>query len=505
MKLLETAWAKVIATMLVCGSMTLQGNLAHSQTMRVAVTDLPPSKGNPYRAGIFPSWFTWTALYDAMTFVDPAGDIQPQAASSWRNLDQTTWQFIIRDDMRFDNGEALDAAAVVTAVSWLKTEAGRATNVGRQLAEVVSARAVDSRTVEIKTAIPDAILPGRISAVFIVAPKAWADIGPDGYADRPVGSGAFKVSSWTPEKVVFSGRPDSWRKPFVSGLEIRALGEPAARVQALVSDQVDIALRLSTDNVKTVESAGRKVDISPSTSTAGMSFVNTSPNSPFKDVRVRQAFNYAVDKNAIAKNLFDGRVKVASQGATPNTFGYNPALSPYPYDPNNARSLLAQAGFIDSLKVVSEVVVGSAAGDSEMYQQVAQDLAKVGVTLELRQIPSADWIKKFNSGGWEGTMFGGGQNSAPLNDASRFLTFISCKKPNPYYCDENVVPRLEESGTNFDAPKRRKLLNDLLQVQHDSAAALFLLEQVEIVGLNKRVSGLVNLGYSLNYDRISLN
>jgi len=504
MKLRAFATAVAMTTLTVGGGLTLVPTGVGAETLRVAATALPPPKGNPYGAGIFPSWHTWTALFDAMTAVDPAGNVQPQAAASWESVDATTWHFTIRNGIRFDNGETLDAAAVAAAITWLKGDAGKTTSVGRQLAGVVSAQALDASVVEIKTANPDAILPSRISAVLIVAPKAWADMGPDGYANEPAGSGAFKVKSWTPEKVVFDARQDSWRKAKVTGLEVLPLGERPARVQALISDQADIAVGLSTDNIGTVESAGHRIDVSPSTVAATMAFINTVETSPFADVRVRQAFNYAVDKAAIASNLFDGRVKPASQGATPNTFGYNAALQPYPHDPAKARALLAEAGHGGGLSVIAEVVVGSFAADSEMYQQVAQDLAKVGVTMELRPIPSSDWIKKFITGGWEGQVFGAGQNSAPLNDASRFLTFGSCKKPNPYYCDESVVSLLERSDTLFDVDERRKALGELLKVQHDKAANLFLIEQIDIVGVNKRVDGLINLGNSFNYDQISL-
>lgn len=478
---------------------------ASAQTLKVAATALPPPKGNPYAAGIFPSWHTWTALFDAMTVVDPQGNVQPQAASAWQNVDSNTWRFTLRDDVVFDNGEKLDAGAVAAAITWLKSDAGKTTSVGRQVGGVVSATAIDARTVEVKTAAPDAILPARISAVLIVAPKAWADQGAEGYANAPVGSGSFKVESWTPEKVVFSGRKDSWRAPKVSGLEILPLGERPARVQALISDQAHIAVGLSTDNIATVEGGGHRVDVSPSTVAATMAFINTKDGLPFTDVRVRQAFNYAVDKQAIADNLFAGRVKPASQGATPNTFGYNTALAPYPHDPAKARALLAEAGYGNGMNVVAEVVVGSFAADSEMYQQVAQDLSNVGVTMELRPIPSADWIKKFITGTWEGGMFGAGQNSAPINDASRFLTFGSCKKPNPYYCDESVVALLEKSDTLFDPNERRAALGELLKIQHDRAANLFLIEQIDLVGVSRRVQGLVNLGNSFNYEEISLS
>ena len=84
----------------------------------------------------------------------------------------------------------------------LKTDAGKAQVVGREAANIASARAVDAMTVEIKTTTPDAILPSRIANIYYVAPKAWKDMGMENYANRPSGTGSFKVASWAAEKVI---------------------------------------------------------------------------------------------------------------------------------------------------------------------------------------------------------------------------------------------------------------------------------------------------------------
>ena len=473
-------------------------------TLRVGATSLPPPLGNPYAAGVFPSWHTWTAMYDALTVVDQSGNAVPALATSWSNIRTTTWQFKLRSGVRFDNGESLDAAAVATVINWLKSDPGKATSVGRQIAGVASARVVDAMTVEIETTNPDAILPGRLSSVFFVAPKAWADMGVEDYAKSPVGTGSFKPESWTPEKVVFSARPDSWRPPLVSTLEILPMGERPARVQALISDQIDIAVSISVDNIAQVKAAGQRVASTPSTTALAISFVQTGKETPFTDVRVRQALNYAVDKEAIVEHLLGGFGAVSSQGATPNTFGYDTEIAPYPYDPAKARELLAAAGFPNGFDVVTEIVVGFVAQDGEIFQRVAQDLAKVGVNMELRTITSAEWIKNFLGGIWGGDAFGSGYNSAPYNDAIRFMVFTSCKKPNPYFCDEGVVPLIDKSDTLFDVEERRKALNELLAIHHDLAPSIFLVESFDIAGYSKRLIGFENLGKTFNYDKISI-
>jgi peptide/nickel transport system substrate-binding protein len=214
--------------------------------------------------------------------------------------------------------------------------------------------------------------------------------------------------------------------------------------------------------------------------------------------------NYAVNKEAIARNLFGGKARPASQGATPNTFGYDPAKRPYSHDPARARTLLAEAGAAN-LKFTAEVTVGAFAGDSEMFQQVAQDLQAVGVGMDLRPIPSADWIRKFLTGAWDGPAFGSGQNSQPFNDASRWLVFNSCDKPNPYFCDEGMRAGIKQANEIFDANARRKALSDLLTMERDLAPYLLLVENIELVGVNRRLRGFRNTGKSFNYDEIVVN
>ncbi|MEQ8246192.1 MAG: ABC transporter substrate-binding protein [Alphaproteobacteria bacterium] len=482
--------------------------VAHAEgTLRVGAVALPPPDGNPYAAGVFPSWHTWTAMYDALTVVDEEdGSSQPALATEWQSLDQNTWRFKLRAGVTFDNGEPLNAQTVVAAIDFLKNdEAGKTMTFARQIPTVTEARAVDAMTVDIVSARPDAILPSRISGMLLVAPKAWKEMGVQAYARQPIGTGSFKVARWTPELVVFEARSDSWRPPKVSRLEVQPLPERATRVQALLSDQIDIAVAVSIDNFAAIEGGGHTIDVVPSTNAMAIPLFNAGASAfePFKDKRVRQALNYAVDKEAMAEGLLEGRTQAASQGATPNTFGYDPNLKPYPFDPAKARSLLTEAGYPNGFKFVAEVVVNEAAADQEVYLKAAQDLAGVGIEMEVRQITKADWIQKFITGTWGGQAAGIPYNSAPFNDITRFMGFEFCKS-KPYFCVEEIVPKIAAADAIFDSNERRAYLRDLAGEIRDLAPSIYLVEQIEITGVNKRLRDFKNLGKSYNYDQISI-
>jgi peptide/nickel transport system substrate-binding protein len=199
-------------------------------------------------------------MYDAVTVVDEKGDVQPALAQSWKINSPTEWRFELRPNLKFDNGEPVDAAAVAWVINYLrKTQEGQATSASRTIDLVTGAEALSPTTVAVTTSRPDVILPSKISAIFMVAPKLWQEIGPGGYSAKPVGSGAFKVVAWQPERVQFVARTDSWRKAKVPGMETIALEERTARVQALLSNQIHFAPELSIDNVAQVEHAGNPV------------------------------------------------------------------------------------------------------------------------------------------------------------------------------------------------------------------------------------------------------
>ena len=496
----STALGAVLALGFAAADATAQSHL------RLGVVELPPSRGNPYGGSGTPGIFTWSMLYDALTLVDTKGQPTPALAAEWRNIEPNTWIFKMKPGLRFDNGEPSDATAVAEAIGWLKSEAGKTQVVGREVTNITSARAVDATTVEFKTATPDAIFPSRMANIFIVAPKAWKDMGMENYANRPAGTGSFKVESWAAEKVALNARSDSWRNPKITRVEAISLPERASRTQAVLSGQLDIAIGMDTSDIKAIRGSGNEVAVAPAPQILSLSMPNrVKPNSPLNDKRVRQALNYGVDKNAIVEGIFQGQTQATGQGATAAAFGYNPNIKPYPYDPAKARKLLADAGHPNGFKMVAEVVVGSFAGDSEMYQQMAQDLSKIGVQVELRPVRFPDWLKKYQTNTWEGEAFGLSWQLGPYMDSIRGLQYYSCaQKPMVFFCDEETQTLIEASNQEFDRKKREKLLQTIWERYYDLAPSLYLVEAIDVYGLSKRVSGFRDVNRTLMYHEVTL-
>jgi len=478
---------------------------ANAADVTVGTWGIPPGKGNPYTGIGTPSIFTWDAIFDPLVRISAAGEATPILAESWKNIDPTHWEFTLRKDIKFSNGEAFNADAVVNAFDYLGSDAGKATAVGRELSGVTATKK-DDYTVVIETKGPDPVLPNKMALVYMVAPGAWTSLGPEGFADKPVGTGSFKLDSWTANSAVLSANTDSWRAPKIGSLEVISLPERAARLQALLSGQIDIGFGFSPDNVGQLESAGMKVEVTPAPQVMSLAFANVQhPDSPFNDVRVREAANLAVNRKAIADVLLAGKGAPAGQGSTPAAFGYDPSIPPYPTDPAKAKQLLADAGYPDGFKATADVVVGSFPADSEIYQQTAQDLKAVGIDLELRQITFPEWLQYFLKGTWPGEMFGLSWNSSPYMDSIRPYTYFTCMKSVPFFCDESMTPFVDATFKEFDPAKRADLLHKLHEKTNEVLPAIWLVDQIDLSANSPKVSGLKYFNRVVYYENVTVS
>ncbi len=449
----------------------------------MALISTPPSLGNPFAAVGPPSSFVWQAIFDPLVAPGDDGALRPVLALTWTATSPTVWRFTLRPNVQFSNGEALDAEAVAATLMWLVGEVGRRTVIGADVATIVQAKAVDPLTVDIITSEPDAVLPKRLAPVAIVAPKAWADLGPDAFAQNPVGTGPFMLESWQTAQgqIALVANASSWRRPKIERLTFIVTPDSVARAQSILAGQIDIANVLSPDIVAQFETSEFRVVESPTPQVYALAFNTVGRlGSAIADHRVRQAINLAVDKNAIVDVMMHGRMRVAGQGATPMTFGYDPSIVPYAFDPDRARALLREAGVEGRLSLSAEIVTNGMPGDPAFLSLIQQDLQRIGVDLEIRAIPFPDWLRKYLAGTFTVDMFGLSWNGAPSYDSARAAEYFSCAKPRPFFCDPSLDPLFAAARREFDVEARRRILFDLARRLHDDPPALFLFEVADL-------------------------
>ncbi|MBL8631056.1 MAG: hypothetical protein JNM81_15590, partial [Rhodospirillaceae bacterium] len=420
---------------------------AADKILRVGMTAMPPSLFNPFANTGLPYVYMWSAVFDGLTFIDENGDVQPWLATSWENVDPLTWRFDLRRDVVFSDGAPFTSESVVAVAELLTGPAATKEVVARMMSFLDHARAIDDYTVEIKTKTPVPLLPRFLPQFYAVQPKQLKALGLDGFAKAPIATGPFAVTRIDANKVVFKPHTQSWRKPQVDGLEVVINAEASARKQAVLSGRLDIALNLGPEETAGIVAAGGKDVVWRDAAIWAYQFAGSKDNpfgiAPFKDIRVREALNLAIDRKAIIDALLAGRTIAATQPAPPGVYGFNPDLPPIPYDPDKAKRLLAAAGYPNGFKFVMEATVGSGPSDAALHQTVAQYLAAVGVKAEVRAISSNQLIRNVVEGGWTSDSFGLYYNHEPTADALRGLDTQSCLWHHAWYCNPATTPLIK--------------------------------------------------------------
>ncbi len=471
---------------------------SHETTIRLALGGLPTRRGNPFRTSQTPTSTVVSAIYDSLTWLESDGSVIPWLATEWRNLDDLTWEFTLRDDVTFSNGAPFNAETVEFMVKYIAGDGPPTEDLRRELEPLADARATGPYTVEITTKRSMPLFPRLASIMPMVDPEAWQTMGAQAYAEQPIGTGPFILQEWTPSSASLSAYKESWRPPKADHLELLAIADQTARIQAFQSDRIDIALGVSPDQFDFIRDSGGTVADWQDGSVISV-LIRTDQDNPLADARVRQALNMAVDKQSIVDVLMDGRTVVASQPATRTAFGFDPSLEPYPYDPEAARALLAEAGYPDGFSFTLEVGIGNA-----LVQRVADDLSRIGVTMEIELRPIMAFLSDFTGGRLSRDGFMLSWTATPVLDATQAVALHSCLKPRPWYCDQSIMPTVMAAMSEWDTERAVDLRHQVMRYYRDQVPGIFLYESVGFAALSSRLSGFKYTYGKVLYDRISI-
>jgi peptide/nickel transport system substrate-binding protein len=332
------------------------------------------------------------------------GEYVPYLAESWtKSPDGLTYEFKLRKDVKFHDGTPLTAQDYAYTFMRAIDPATKSPTAGQTLVGLKSAEAVDDYTLRLNMAMPNSVLMDSLSnTCYLQAlPKTAVEKMGDDFGRNPIGAGPFKFKEWaTGDKIVLERNPDfNWGPaftrggaPYIDTVEFRIIPEYATRIAALESGDVDLA-DVETKDVKRVEDLGKYrvyKSISPG---SGIHVEMNSTRPPFDDLRVRQALNYAVDRNAIVQVVSNGLGVPLYGPLTPSTMGYWPGAQyvGYQYDVAKAKALLTEAGYKPNASGVMEkdgkplaltlLTYGTQGKTGEILQQQFKDIG-VQVTLQ---------------------------------------------------------------------------------------------------------------------------
>jgi peptide/nickel transport system substrate-binding protein len=293
-------------------------------------------------------------VYEPMVRWGPNLTIEPYLAESWEVSDDCTlWTFHLRQGIRFHDGTMLTSAAIKSQLDRIMDPDVAATR-AHMMVDVERIETPDDHTVRFQLSNANCMFVELMSSAFasVYSPKAFETYGAD-IAQHPVGTGAFIFESWDQARMrlVFRRNPDYWRGDIIKfdRLEFHQVREATTRLTLLEQDRIDMA-SIAQEHVQVARrNPSITVQSTPYLSIVYIGFNTQKP--PFDDVRVRQACNYAVNKQHMIDYVFFG-VGTPARGPLPDVLpAFNDEVRRYDYDPDRARALLAEAGHPNGLRV----------------------------------------------------------------------------------------------------------------------------------------------------------
>ncbi|MCB2106635.1 MAG: ABC transporter substrate-binding protein [Rhodobacteraceae bacterium] len=471
---------------------------AEDAALKIGINTFPQARGNSFVGVSMPATLPWAAIFDTLTKLDDSGRADLALAVDWKNEDEFTWVFKLREGVTFQNGEPFTADAVVNAIKYLNSRDGRLRTLAGVLHMVTKAEARDDFTVVLTTNAPTPLLPLHLRQLRIPAPKAWQELGPDKFAERPIGSGPYAVEKWADAEIDLVAFPDAWRKAKAGAVTIRQIPDVAARVAALQSGAIDLAMFLTVEDEPSVARAGGQLVARREPSLWYTTFIPTQ-DTPLKDPRVRVAMNLAVDRQRIVDTLMAGATQPATQFALPSSFGYDPELTGFPYDPERAKFLLADAGYYKGFSLVITLMQGT--GSDDVYQLIAADLAAVGIRAELRSVPLTQYVKYMRDGTWPGPAY---QNGQSLIDPIETVNRTWCGRRGSWHCPRRIKDLTDEARGMFDIGRRAELAREMYAFQLLDPPGLLLWQGVAFDGVGPRVTGYRVVEDVIQFDELGL-
>ncbi len=419
-------------------------------------------------------------IYETLMARTADGELVPGlAAQAPTQVDETTWEFELRDGITFHNGEPFDADAVVASVARIIDPANNSEQMG-YLNTITGAEKVDDDTVRITTSGPDPILPSRMYWMKMI-PPAYAESGDIGAA--PVGTGPYKFVEWDRgNQIVLEANEDYWDgAPEIKKITYRFVGEAGTRLSGLMAGEFDVITNLLPEFVPTVPNAAAVDGLETSVLILG------TDNEVLKDPKVREALNLAVNRDAMVEGLFQGHATVAGgHHINPRAFGYNDTLEPYAYDVERARALIAEAGAEGkTVRIVGEN--GRWLKSREQVEAIAAYWAEIGLDVEIE-------IQEFSQ--YLDSLMGDGPrpdaifvaNSNELMDADRESSFIYHKDgAASSNSDAEMAEMIDQARVTTDTAAREKLYHDVFQKGRELSYTVPLFNLQDIYGMSERI------------------
>jgi peptide/nickel transport system substrate-binding protein len=428
---------KTVLMALVAAGLALAAPLSVSaKELRMALSS-EPSAMDPHFHNLTPNNALTSHVFERLVHFDAKQSLIPGLATSWKTVDDTTWEFKLRTGVKWHDGSLFTADDVIFTME----RAPNVENSPGSFALYVRGKTftkVDDHTIRVTTKAPYPLMPNDMATIAIISKKAASGAKTDDFnAGRAaIGTGPFKFSEFVKgDRYVVVRNDDHWGgKSTWEKVTIRPIKTGPARVAALLAGDVDVIEEVPTTDIGRLQ-GDAKVSLSQGLSNRVIyfhidhwrdetPFITANDGSkiknPLKDVRVRKALSKAINRPAIVDRLMEKAALPASQFLAEGFFGISKKLKPEAFDPDGAKKLLADAGFPKGFKMTLHGPNGRYINDARMAEAVAQMFTRIGVETKVETMPPA-------------VFFGGclsWQEILPMSQWSRHFS-SACSPPRP--------------------------------------------------------------------------
>lgn len=438
-------------------------------------------------------------MFEALVRRDEKLQMKPGLAESWRLVDENTWEFKLRRNVKFHDGSDFTVDDVIATFE-------RAPNVPKSPSSFASyirgktIEKVDSHTMLIRTATAFPLMLNELST-FVITAKAHKDATTEDFNSRKatVGTGPYKITEYLPgDRIVMARNDNYWGgKPAWGKITLRAMRSDPTRVSALLAGDVDvieavptadIARIRSNPNLVLAETTGARLiyfrteqgrDSAPFTSAKDGSPIAN----PFRNPKVRQALSLAINRPAIASRIMDGAATPAGQYVPDFIFGASKNLKAPAYDPEGAKKLLAEAGYPNGFKLTLHGPNGRYVNDTKVIEAIAQMFNRVGLDTSFETLPPANFFSRASRGadGWPDfsvVMTGWQVGTGEASDALKAISASFDEKTGfgagnrARYVNARMDALLKQALVTNDAAKRAALLAEASEAAINDGAII---------------------------------
>jgi peptide/nickel transport system substrate-binding protein len=481
----------------------------------------PNTTMDPHLQSNAPNNAVASHIFDALITNDPQSRSQPGLAESWHVEGDTRWVLKLRQGVNFTDGTPFTAADAIASLQ-RATDLPSTASFRTYTRSIQTIAAPDPHTLVIDTKGPDPLLANSLSRIRIISAKFKDAATPDFNAGRAaIGTGAFALREYVPGSHVALVRNDAWWGPRLpwSEVTLRIVTDPGARLASLLAGDLDFIEDVPAQGADRVKADPRlhllrgvssrliyfnmdqARDVTPHIT--GADGKPISPN-PLRDLRVRQALNLAINRQALSERVMEGNSLVANQFLPNGGPGTVPDLPPIPYDPARAKALLAEAGFPQGFRLTLHGPNNRYINDARVVQSVAQMFTRIGVETRVEVMPWSVFAGRSAAREFSVALIGWGVNTGETSNPLSALVATPNKPAglgianDGGYSNPELDRRLQQALRIMDDTARNALLAEACSLAFRDVAILPLHHEVSVWAARR------NLTYATRADQYTL-